>query len=138
MQCGPIRYVADAQQQIASQNFARILIPRFTAFRLLNDENNDNFNALCDKLIDDERRNDLIVTDAIAAVLQGRTPIILSSRTKHVQVLQKLLKAKCPDITIVALVGSEKTKEKREKMELLANASCNVIAHHRCYRQICR
>jgi superfamily II DNA or RNA helicase len=120
MQCGPIRYVADAQQQIASQNFTRILTPRFTTFRLLNDENSDNFNALCDKLIYDERRNDMIVTDAIAAILQGRTPIILSSRTKHVQILYELLKAKCPDITIVALVGSEKEKEKREKMELLA------------------
>lgn len=120
MQCGPIRYVADAKQQIASQNFARILIPRFTAFRLLNDENNDDFNALCDKLIDDERRNDLIVTDAITAVLQGRTPIILSSRTKHIQTLQKLLKSKCPNVTIVVLVGSEGVKEKRDKMEILA------------------
>jgi len=119
MQCGPIRYVADAQQQIASQNFARILTPRFTIFRQLNDDNN-NFNALCDKLIDDEQRNNLIVTDAIAAVLQGRTPIILSSRTKHVQILQELIKAKCPDITIAALVGSEKAREKREKMEMLA------------------
>ncbi len=119
MQCGPIRYVADAQQQIASQNFERILTPRFTIFRQLNDDNN-NFNALCDKLIDDEQRNNLIVTDAIAAVLQGRTPIILSSRTKHVQILQELIKAKCPDITIVALVGSEKAREKCEKMEMLA------------------
>ena len=96
MQCGPIRYVADAQQQIASQNFARILTPRFTTFRQLND---DNFNALCDKLIDDEQRNDLIVTDAVAVVLQGRTPIILSSRTKHVQILQELFKAKCHFLT---------------------------------------
>ena len=119
MQCGPIRYVADARQQIASQNFARILTPRFTTFRQLNDDN-DNFNVLCDRLVDDEQRNDLIVTDAVAAVLQGRTPIILSSRTKHVQILHKLLKEKSPDITIVALIGSEKAKEKREKMELLA------------------
>lgn len=119
MQCGPIRYVADAQQQITSQNFARVLIPRFTTFWQLNDDH-DNFNALCDKLIDDERRNDLIVSDAVASVLQGRTPIILSSRTKHVQILQELLKAKCRNITIVALVGSEKAREKHEKMEILA------------------
>ncbi|MGN0206479.1 MAG: TOTE conflict system archaeo-eukaryotic primase domain-containing protein, partial [Muribaculaceae bacterium] len=33
MQCGKIRYTADAKSQIDRQNFARTLIPRFTSFR---------------------------------------------------------------------------------------------------------
>ena len=33
MQCGPIRYSADAKTQMASQTFERLLIPRFTNYR---------------------------------------------------------------------------------------------------------
>ena len=120
MQCGPIRYVADAQQQIASQNFLRILTPRFTSFRIMDNEHTD-FTLLCDKITEDEQRNNLIVADAIAAIMQGRTPIILSSRTKHVLLLQDLLKGRCPDVEVIALLGSEKAREKREKMEMLAH-----------------
>lgn len=35
MQCGPIRYSADAKMQMASQTFERLLIPRFTSYREL-------------------------------------------------------------------------------------------------------
>lgn len=35
MQCGPIRYNADAKQQIQSQTFRRMLIPKFTLCRML-------------------------------------------------------------------------------------------------------
>lgn len=38
MQCGPIRYSADAKTQIASQTFTRLLVPRFTSYRELTDE----------------------------------------------------------------------------------------------------
>ena len=131
MQCGPIRYVADAQQQIASQNFSRILTPRFTSFRIMDIEHAD-FTLLCDKITEDEQRNNLIVADAIAAIRQGRTPIILSSRTKHVLLLADLLKDRCPEAEVVALLGSEKTKEKRQKMELLlkhpVTASLAIVA----------
>ena len=34
MQCGPIRYTADAKTQMQSQTFQRLLVPRFTPFRL--------------------------------------------------------------------------------------------------------
>lgn len=35
MQCGPIRYAADAKAQMQSQTFQRLLVPRFTPFRQL-------------------------------------------------------------------------------------------------------
>lgn len=38
MQCGPIRYSADAKAQMASQTFARLLVPRFTSYRELTDD----------------------------------------------------------------------------------------------------
>ena len=38
MQCGPIRYSADAKVQMTSQTFTRLLVPRFTAYRELTDD----------------------------------------------------------------------------------------------------
>ena len=38
MQCGPVRFSADAKVQMASQTFARLLVPRFTSYRELADE----------------------------------------------------------------------------------------------------
>lgn len=38
MQCGSIRYSADAKMQMASQTFERLLIPRFTSYRELADD----------------------------------------------------------------------------------------------------
>ena len=38
MQCGPIRYSADAKSQMAKQSFDRYLIPRFTSYRSLTDD----------------------------------------------------------------------------------------------------
>ena len=38
MQCGPIRYSADAKSQMKEQLFQRMLVPRFTACHALTDD----------------------------------------------------------------------------------------------------
>ena len=52
-----------------------------------------------------------------SALEDGRSPIILTSRTAHIEILANLLKPHCPNV--ITLVGSESTKEKRQKMEYL-------------------
>ena len=88
MQCGPIRYNADAKAQMRDQTFQRLLVPRFTPFRTVSGED-----------------------------LSFTSPIILTSRTAHVEILADLLKPHCPNV--ITLVGSESIKEKRQKMEYL-------------------
>ena len=116
MQCGPIRYIADAKVQMQSQTFQRLLIPRFTPFRPVNDED-ISFMKLAQQLAEDEYRNLFIVKDVIEALKEGRSPIILTSRTIHVEVLAAMLKPHCPNV--VTLIGSESIKEKCQKMEYL-------------------
>jgi superfamily II DNA or RNA helicase len=69
------------------------------------------------QLAEDEYRNLFIVKDVIKALKEGRSPIILTSRTAHVEVLVNLLKPHCPNV--ITLIGSESAKEKRQKMEYL-------------------
>ena len=116
MQCGPIRYNADAKAQMRDQTFQRLLVPRFTPFRPVNGEDL-SFTKVAQQLAEDEYRNLFIVKDVIEALKEGRSPIILTSRTAHVEILANLLKPHCPNV--ITLVGSESTKEKRMKMEYL-------------------
>ena len=116
MQCGPIRYTADAKVQMKNQNFSRLLVPRYTPFRPVGDENL-TYTKVEKQLVEDECRNLFIVKDVVEALKEGRSPIILTSRTAHVETLAGLLEPHCPNV--ITLVGSESTKEKRQKMEQL-------------------
>ena len=113
MQCGPIRFSADAKSQITKQSFDRYLIPRFTSYRSIT-EDRQTITAMYQSLSEDTVRNDLIVNDICKAVDSGRTPIILTNRTSHVTLLAEKLKNTIPNV--ITLTGSGSTKEKREAL----------------------
>ena len=116
MQCGPIRYSADAKAQMLSQSFERLLVPRFTPFRPIVGSDL-SYTKVAQQLAEDEYRNLFIVKDVIEVLKEGRSPIILTSRTSHVATLAELLKPHCRNV--ITLIGSESTKDKRQKMEHL-------------------
>ena len=116
MQCGPIRYSADAKSQMLNQTFERLLVPRFTPFRPIAGSDL-SYTKVAEQLAEDEYRNLFIVKDVVEVLKEGRSPIILTSRTSHVATLAELLKPHCPNV--ITLIGSESTKEKRQKMEHL-------------------
>lgn len=120
MQCGPIRYSAEAKSQLAKQTFKRWLIPRFTAYRDLSDSSS-TYAQIVQSLATDEARNALIVEDVCKTLAVGRSQIVLTTLTSHVEQLSQLLSTCCKNI--ITLVGSESMKDKRQKMERLAELS---------------
>jgi len=116
MQCGPIRYSADAKSQLAKQTFKRWLVPRFTGYRHLSEET-PTYAQIVQSLAMDEHRNALIVEDVCKALAERRTPIVLTTLTSHVGLLGQQLSACCSHV--ITLVGSESMKAKKEKMEQL-------------------
>ena len=120
MQCGPIRYSTDAKSQLAKQTFKRWLIPRFTAYRDLSDSSS-TYAQIVQSLATDEARNALIVEDVCKTLAVGRSLIVLTTLTSHVEQLSQLLSTCCKNI--ITLVGSESMKDKRQKMERLAELS---------------
>lgn len=120
MQCGPIRFSADAKSQITKQSFERYLIPRFTSYRSITDDK-QSITTLYQLLSEDEIRNALIVEDVCKAVEAGRTPIILTSRTAHVTILAEKLRGKVKNV--VTLTGTGSTKEKRGTLQHLHEIS---------------
>ena len=120
MQCGPIRFSADAKSQITKQSFERYLIPRFTSYRSITDDK-QSITTLYQLLSEDEMRNTLIVEDVCKVVEAGRTPIILTNRTAHVTMLAEKLRDKVKNV--VTLTGTGNAKEKLETLQHLHEIS---------------
>jgi superfamily II DNA or RNA helicase len=122
MQCGAIRYNVSAKEQAGKRNFEHYIIPCFTGFKkpLTQDEAHWHITQIYTTLVENEARNQQIVTDVVEAVKSHRTPIILTQRKEHVVRLSDMLKNQT-DARIVTLVGSDSAKVKNQTMELLAN-----------------
>lgn len=117
MQCGEIRYTADSKSQQAQQSFRRLLIPRFTSHRNLKADGG-NYAQVIDELIENESRNRLILDDVTSNLTEGRTPIILTARTAHVDMLVEECRKICSNV--IRLVGNDSAKAKREAMAQLS------------------
>lgn len=133
MQCGPIRHRVDAKQQAEARPFSHHVIVRPTGFRSLADPDPDRrieYQNLCAEIMRCERRNDMICNEVLAAVHEGRSPLVLTERTEHVSTLSSILGPHVPNLII--LQGGMGRKSLREAMEKLAavpeNESRVVIA----------
>lgn len=113
MQCGPIRYRVDARIQAEKRAFSHCIIPRFTEFRVA--ENDIDYQTVCTKICTNEMRNNMIVNDVIKAVLSKRNPIILTERKEHAELLAGLIKDKCDNVFVLS--GKDKAKDKKLKLE---------------------
>lgn len=129
MQCGKIRYTADAKSQMVKQNFIRTLIPRFTSFRNLSSDTK-TYTQIVEAMSMDEVRNKFIVEDVRKVIEEGRTPIILTSLTSHVRLLADMISPYANHV--ITLVGADSTKEKKVAMEQLqkipASESLVIVA----------
>jgi len=120
MQCGPVRYLVDAKSQAEKRTFSHFVVPRFTRMRL------PAANGIQDMyagVVENENRNELLVTDTLKLVQEGRTPILLTERKEHAVLLAGRLSNKVKNVFL--LIGSDKQKDKREKLTALQNVSDN-------------
>lgn len=74
MQCGKIRFTADAKSQMENQTFKRLLIPRFTSFRNISSDSKTYVQVTQD-LSEDKVRNEFIVEDVRIAIQEASYPI---------------------------------------------------------------
>ena len=118
MQCGEIRYTVDSKSQQSKQSFRRLLIPRFTSHRNLKADGG-NYAQVIGELIENESRNKPILNDVASNLSEGRTPIILTARTAHVDLLAEECRKICPNV--IRLVGNDSAKAKREVMAQLSH-----------------
>src|SRR5690625_931595 len=115
MQCGPIRYQVNAKSQAKVRPFIHRLIPRKTHFNT----KKTNFQEICAELILDSARNQQIFDDVLHSLEAGRSPIILTNRLQHLEVLTKMFTGFAKNIIVLA--GNKKKKDQQKELEKLSN-----------------
>ena len=120
MQCGKIRFISDAKSQMENQGFKRLLIPRFTTFRNITSDSK-TYVQITQDLSEDEVRNEFIIEEVKTAIQNGRTPLVLTTRTAHVRVLAQMLIPFADHV--IQLVGADSAKEKRLALQNLQSMS---------------
>ena len=121
-QCGKILYSTTAKQMNAAQSFYHYFIPRFTSFHFLaekTDNKNPSINQYYEKIIENSARNELIISDVKSAIENQRTPLILSERLEHLELLHEQLKDCAQNVILITGKGTQ--KQKREQLENLNN-----------------
>lgn len=117
MQCGPVRHQIKAQTCETSGVSYR-LMTRLTEFSYPWADG-DKIHALWPVLIRDELRNQLIFDDILHTLEEKRSPIVLTERREHLEILEQKLRNFVKHI--IVLHGGMKTSTRKEMLARLAD-----------------
>jgi superfamily II DNA or RNA helicase len=118
MQLGPVRYTARGPGSGEGRPFRARLTIRETRFRLAAEQAALPIQALYRELAVDPARNDLILTDVIRAIDEGRSPILLTERKDHLAFFAERLRGFVKHL--IVLQGGKTEKERRASGAALA------------------
>jgi superfamily II DNA or RNA helicase len=123
MQCGPVRHRVDARSEAARRSFDHRVLLRETAFRLGLElaEGRPSMPAIYAALGRDEARNALIFDDVLKALEAGRSPLVLTERRDHLEILRERFARFTP--TLVVLSGGMRKRQRDEAMAALRGAT---------------
>ncbi len=118
MQCGPIRFAMSQKTMTEATPFAHQVLPRWTAFQLESEQSEVTIQEVYAALICDTQRNEMILTDVEHALARGRSPLVLTNRTAHVQQLAAQLATITKQVFV--LRGGMGKKQRQTVAEALA------------------
>jgi superfamily II DNA or RNA helicase len=118
LQLGPVRFAVDAKSQAARRPFEHRLIIRDTAFGRDRAVPVDRIQPLYAALATDGQRNRLILDDIATALVEGRSPILLTERKDHLEFLAVSLRGVARHV--VVLRGGMTPAERRDASATLA------------------
>jgi superfamily II DNA or RNA helicase len=116
MQCGPIRFNLSAREAAEQSPFRHLVLPRQTGFRMPPEFTDLTIQDAYAALVTNEDRNQQIIADIITVVREGRTPLVLTNRTDHLERLASGL-SEIPHVFI--LKGGMRKKERQATVEKL-------------------
>ncbi|KXK25182.1 MAG: Type III restriction enzyme, res subunit [Candidatus Brocadia sinica] len=119
MQCGPIRYKVSHTEESAKHPFQRRLICQHTNFTMPSLEADLDIHNIYAWLIADEERNQMILNDVLHVLEEGRSPILLTERREHLELLVEKLRPFVKNI--IVLKGGMRIKKRNTIMENLAS-----------------
>lgn len=128
MQCGPIRYFLSPKKAAKASPLEHKAITRFTDFAWTGSGNEASIHDIYSALVADAKRNDMIVEDVRRALLDGRSPLLLTSRTEHLGYLEERLRELCQHVfTLKGGMGTKQRKQVAESLLVLAPQEPRLI-----------
>jgi superfamily II DNA or RNA helicase len=120
MQSGPIRHRIDAKKQAAARPFDHKVVFRRTEFRLARSGPDEKpaIQELYARLAQDPARNDLIFDDILSALEAGRSPVVITERKDHLDLLAGPLSKFAKNV--IVLRGGMSARQLRAATESLA------------------
>lgn len=116
MQCGPVRHRITGKDSLQTE-IRKSLITRYTDFTCQWSEE-DKIHSLWPFLIKDDERNHMIVNDIIDTMREKRSPIVLTERKEHLEILRQGLQDSVRHI--IVLHGGMKSPLRKEMLAMLS------------------
>jgi superfamily II DNA or RNA helicase len=116
MQCGPMRF--RGSNKLTTGDVRHVVVSRDTAFSA--PAGVDKIQSLFGILAQSENRNALIVRDILAALSDGRIPLVLTERKDHLDRLTEMLKA-ATSAEVVVLSGGMGRRKQAAAIDRLSN-----------------
>jgi superfamily II DNA or RNA helicase len=120
MQCGSVRHRVDDRKQAEERPFNHKAIIRKTEFTLpeaIQDEERPSIHQIYSALVNDEKRNDMIVTDIMNAINDKRSPVVLTERIQHLTYLADRLSSKVQNVFVFqGGIGANKIRLLKEQL----------------------
>ena len=105
MQCGPVRHRVDAKRMGDFAAFRHVVRVRPTPFvpraSSLEHEGRAVFADIVQDAMANEARNALIVADVLENVAEGRSPVVLSERRDHLEILEAQLSGRVAHLVVM-------------------------------------
>jgi superfamily II DNA or RNA helicase len=125
MQCGPVRHRVDAKKQATARPFDHKVVFRRTEFRLTerNIEEKPSIQSIYAALAHAHARNDQIFDDILKALEARRSPVVITERKDHLDLLAERLSKFAKNV--IVLRGGMSARQRREASEALASVPAN-------------
>ncbi|OOM07473.1 DEAD/DEAH box helicase [Clostridium saccharobutylicum] len=120
MKCGPILHKA-VSKIINDKKVVHMLIPRNNVIQSDKDLSKLKLTDLYNEIMNDKSRNELIITYIIESFKLGSTPLILTERVEHLNILSNTL-SKYTD-KIVILKDGMKAKQRKSALDIIKSFS---------------
>ena len=131
MQCGPVRHRVNAKVQAAARPFEHRVLVRPTPFESRSSADRDprvEFQALYQELVADELRNRRICDDVVECVRNGRSPLVLTERSEHLDRLEQQLAASVRHLVVLrAGLGKKQQQAVAQRLAAIPRDEARVL-----------
>ncbi|PIR39744.1 MAG: restriction endonuclease subunit R [Alphaproteobacteria bacterium CG11_big_fil_rev_8_21_14_0_20_39_49] len=120
MQCGQIRYRVDAKKQAGLRPFSHKVVTKHSSFQFVSQADKaPTITQLYAAIANDNARNQMIFDDVLKALESGRSPVVITERKEHVNLLAEQFSKFCKHVVI--MVGGQNAKQRKKVSEQLAS-----------------